>query len=265
MMRRELCHLWGPFSIYSYGLALAAAILLFVWLCLRHPRRAKIISTEKFIETVGLSLIVGLIGARLLFIVNSYDEFESIGSFFSLWNGGLSLLGGIIAIVLVMPFYLKSINVPVLPLLDIAAIHAPLLQAIARLGCLMAGCCYGKPTDLPWAIVYSDQQSEAPLNIALHPTQIYTSIAMLLVFAFFYFYLQKKVTIPGQLVMAYLMTEGAVRFSVDFFRDDQEYFSGDMHHTISAHQWLALGLFTAGLVGLILIRYTNNERYNNAQ
>jgi len=260
MMRRELLHLCGPFSVYSYGLAIAVGLLVFTWLCLKNETCKRIISHEKFIETVGLSLIVGISGARLLFLLNSWHRMESFGEIFAVWSGGLSVLGGIIAILLIIPWYLKYIKVPVLPLLDIAAVNAPLLHSISRLGCFMAGCCYGMPSNLPWAITYTDVDSEAPLNIALHPTQLYTAGLLLLTFLFFYFVLQKKISTPGLMLMCYLMAESIIRFSMDYVRNDIEYFSWDSLHLFSAHQWISIGMFLTSLAGMIIVRYTKKEQ-----
>jgi len=251
-MKRELLHIWGPFSIYSYGLAMAIGVLAFMWLALRHPWRAAIISKEKFIETVCISLIVGLAGARLLFIINSLHKFDSFGELFSLWSGGLSVLGGIIAILAFLPWYLKKIKVPVFPLLDLAALFAPLLHAIARLGCFMAGCCYGQITNVPWAVIYTDTQTEAPLHVPLHPTQLYTSALLFITFLFFYFVLQKKVRCSGQLLMIYLMVEGFLRFSMDFVRADIEYFTFDSAHLFSAHQWIGLLMCLGSFIGFVI-------------
>jgi len=260
MMRRELCHLWGPFSIYSYGLAMAIGILVFVLLSLQHPWRVRLLSKEKFIEAVGLSLVVGLMGGRLLFILNSLSRFDNWKEAFALWNGGLSVMGGIIAILIFLPPFLKKINVPALPLLDLAALHAPLLHSIARLGCFMAGCCFGLPTNLPWAITYTDPFSEAPLHIPLHPTQLYMVALYLFVFLFFYLCLQKRVKAPGQMLMAYLMAEGIIRFGIDYLRDDMEYFPWDTRHIISANQMLALGMFLASLAGSTFIHYRYKQQ-----
>lgn len=259
MMRRELLHLWGPFSIYSYGLAIAIGLVLFTFLCLKNKNLQRIISTEKFIETVGLSLIVGLAGARALYLLNSWHRIESFGEIFAVWSGGLSVLGGIIAILVVIPWYLKYINVPALQLLDVAATNAPLLHAISRLGCLMAGCCYGRACDLPWAITYTDVDSEAPMNIALHPTQIYTALLLFATFLLFRYVVQKRVSTPGIMLMIYLMAEAIIRFSMDYLRDDIEYFGWDSSHIFSAHQWISIGMFGFALAGILILRYTHTR------
>lgn len=253
MLRRELLHIWGPFAIHSYGLAIAVGVSIFVWLSMRHPWRKAIISHDKYIETVCISLFVGLIGARILFVVNSLNKFNSFGELFSLWTGGLSVLGGFIAILAVLPWYLKKNNIPILPLLDLGALYAPLLHAIARIGCFMAGCCYGKATSVAWAVVYNDVHSEAPLHIPLHPTQMYTSVILLVTFLLFYFVLQKKVRCFGQLLMIYLMIEGLLRFGMDYLRADIEYFSFDSTHLLSAHQWIAIGMFFSSLIGFLVV------------
>jgi phosphatidylglycerol:prolipoprotein diacylglycerol transferase len=175
------------------------------------------------------------------------------------WSGGLSVLGGIIAILLVIPWYLKYLKVPILSFLDVAALNAPLLHAISRLGCFMAGCCYGKASLLPWAITYTDVDSEAPLNIPLHPTQLYTALLLFLTFLFFRYVLQSRITTPGIMLMIYLMAESIIRFSMDYARNDIEYFSWDHDHIFSAHQWISIIMFCASLAGILILRYTKKE------
>lgn len=258
MMRRELLHLWGPFSVYSYGLAMAIGLMIFTYLCLKNKTIKRIISTENFIETVGLSLVVGIIGARILYLLNSWHRIESFSDVFAVWGGGLSVLGGIIAILLIIPWYLNYIKVPVLPLLDVAALNAPLLHAISRLGCFMAGCCYGKPCAVAWAVTYIDVDSEAPLNIPVHPTQLYTALLLVITFILFHF-IYKKVTTPGIMLMIYLLAEGIIRFSMDYVRDDIEYFTWDKLHVFSAHQWISIGMILFSLAGMVILRYTRKE------
>lgn len=253
IMRRELLNICGPFSVYSYGVAMALGILVFMWFCQRHPWRKAIISQEKFIEIVCVSLFIGLGGARLLFVLNSWNRFSSVYEMLAIWDGGFSFLGGIIAILCFLPIYLKIIKVPALQLFDLAALHASLLHAISRLGCFMAGCCYGQQTNVFWAITYTDPHSDAPLNVPLHPTQLYMSFTLLGVFLFFYFFVQKKVRYTGQLLMLYLITESIIRFSIDYFRADLEYFSFDTHHVFSVHQWISLAILTCSILGLALV------------
>jgi phosphatidylglycerol:prolipoprotein diacylglycerol transferase len=262
MMRRELLHIWGPFSIYSYGLAIAIGLLIFTYLCLKNKTIQRIISAEHFIETVGLSLMVGISGARILYLLNSWHHVENFSEIFAVWSGGLSVLGGIIAILLIIPWYLRYIKVPVLPLLDVAALNAPLLHAISRFGCFMAGCCYGKPSVIFCAITYTDPGSEAPLHIPLHPTQLYTALLLFVTFIIFQF-IYKKITTQGLMLMFYLLAEGIIRFSMDYVRDDIEYFKWDTSHIFSAHQWISIIMVSIGLVGIVILRYTRKKPHTN--
>lgn len=260
-MRRELLHLGGSISIYSYGLAMAIGVLVFVALCLRHPWRKKMMTSDAFIQATMVGLFLGVVGCRLLFVASNWHRFDHWYEIFYLWDGGLSMLGGILAILIFMPLYLRYYKIPALQLFDLAALYAPILHAIARLGCFMAGCCYGACTSLPWAITYTDIHSEAPLNITLHPTQLYTSIALIIAFLFLRA-IQNKVK-PGQLLMLYLMCEGLIRFSIDFLRFDHEFFVSDSFRFFTIHQWIALALFVASFAGYVILMHVNASRIQN--
>src|SRR5438132_1565536 len=107
MLRHELLHICGPVSIHSYGFAIALGLFIFSILFLRHPGRAQLLSREKCLEIISIALVSGILGARLLYVINSWDRFESFGEFFHIWSGGLSMLGGLIAILVVVPLYLS--------------------------------------------------------------------------------------------------------------------------------------------------------------
>jgi phosphatidylglycerol:prolipoprotein diacylglycerol transferase len=221
----------------------------------RDPRRKKLISAENLINCFLFSVLVGVIGSRLLSVVTEYNSFTTVLDFFAVWNGGLSLLGAVISIVIFLPIYLAKINVPVLPFLDLAGTYAFIIESISRLGCFFAGCCFGRPTDVPWAVTYINPDTIAPLDVALHPTQLYSAGLSLIAFLFMYFVVQRVVKKTGLIFAIYLMVEGAIRFTVDFFRDDQEFFDNvpEWLPDFSIHQWLAVGLFTCGVVGCILL------------
>lgn len=261
IMRRELINIGGCFSMYSYGLAIAIGILVFVSLCLRHPWRKKMLSSDAFIQATVFGALLGVTGCRLLFAASNWYRFDHWYEVFYLWDGGLSMLGGIIAILIFMPLYLWYHKIPIFSLFDLAALYAPILHAIARLGCFMAGCCYGMHTNVPWAITYTDLGSEAPLNIALHPTQLYTSIALIV--AFFLLRSMQNRVMPGQLLMLYLMCEAAIRFSIDYFRNDHEFFALPQMKIFTVHQWIALALFVASFAGFVILKKVHLSRFKN--
>ncbi|HZW60783.1 MAG TPA: prolipoprotein diacylglyceryl transferase [Candidatus Babeliales bacterium] len=251
-MRRTLVHLYGPFSIHSFGLMIALGLLVFTWLVLRHQGRKKIISSEQLIDVLLIGVVTATIGGRALYIFAEGARWDDLLCF---WNGGFSILGTVLSLLIVLPWYLYSRSIPILPFFDLVALYAPLMQAISRTGCFFAGCCYGLQTQVPWAIVYSDSESIAPLGTALHPTQLYSSIALLSIFLFLYYICQPLFKKPGQIVSLYLILISIERFSVDFFRGDQEFFANPSLQLFSINQWIALALLGIAIICFCVSSY----------
>lgn len=261
MMRRELFHICGPFSINSYGVAIVIGILVFMWLAQHHRLRKQFMTHDQFMQGVLTGIVLGVFGGRLLYVIENYHGFTSWYEMVAFWEyGGFSVLGSILSIVLLMPWYLHKNAVPILPFLDLVALFAPLLQSISRLGCLMAGCCYGLPTNLPWAILYTDEQSVAPLYERIHPTQIYSSISLLLIFCFMYFIAQYLFKKPGQLATLYLLLSSASRFTVDYWRADHEPLA-NMPFDVSGYQLLALSIIVVSGTLFGFITWYSSKRY----
>jgi phosphatidylglycerol:prolipoprotein diacylglycerol transferase len=169
-------------------------------------------------------LLAGLIGSKILMLLTEPEYRENPMLLVSLdflrsggvWYGGL--LGGVLVGYLLMKRYQ-------LPWWKTADAFAPGLAVgnfFGRQGCFAAGCCWGKPTTLPWGVKFSDlghQITGVPTDTYLHPTQLYESFAMLLVF-FFLFWLHKRKRFNGQVILAYALLYSAIRFSIEFVRDD---------------------------------------------
>jgi len=152
-MYRELFEI--PFvhlTIKSYGLMMVIGFLSCVSL-IRYLSR-NFTSNPQFITNAALySLIGGVVGARLFFVVHYFDNFRSNpAEVFAIWQGGLELAGGVVAAVLVIVFYLRYHKLPVRRYLDVLAIGLMLILVFGRIGCFLNGCCYGKPTELPWGV-----------------------------------------------------------------------------------------------------------------
>jgi phosphatidylglycerol:prolipoprotein diacylglycerol transferase len=127
-----------------------------------------------------------------------------------------------------------------LPLFDLVAVYAPLFQSIARLGCLMAGCCYGCPTTMSWAISID--------GMYVHPTQLYSSILLFGIFIILYTFKYQWARRPGLLITRYLMLASAERFIIEFWRSNPQIIGIWFLHYLSIQQWIALALFcTAGV------------------
>jgi len=240
---------------------IAIGFLLFTFLMYRHPGRSKIISNNTFLNMIFVGLVAAIIGGRVLFVLTGADAFSQrwIEVFYP-WIGGFSLLGSVIAVLLVVPIYLKVKKIAILPVLDITGIYAPLLQAIARIGCFLAGCCYGIPatSGLWWSVVFKNVHGLAPLNVSLHPTQLYSSLVSLLIFLIIYLrarYLPYK---SGQILFTYLFLATTARFIIDFWRGDRDLipsfsifkpFAGFLSYS----QLVACFIFLFSLIGFIYV------------
>lgn len=251
MLTRTLFHIWGPFSIYTYGAFIALGCIIFYYFTLEHPKRTTIISESDATSLFSLSILVGVIGARVLYLISSYSSISSSQEIIMVTNGGFSLLGTVIALLLFIPYYLKKKHIPILPLLDLVSIYAPLLQAISRLGCFFAGCCYGRPSSVLWAVKYTDPDTLAPLNCWLHPTQLYSALSLFAIFIFLNTW-QSYTKKPGQLFCLYLILSNLSRFLIDFLRDDREFLNNG-YTLLSIHQWIALLLIIGAFIMYLII------------
>jgi len=217
----ELIHIYGPFGIQAYGLFIALAIIATVFAIRKNKRFTQLNLEPVYLNIIIVSVIAGCFGGRLLEIISEPDTYPHWYDWLALWHGGFSALGAILGIITLVPLYLKKINVPIVPTCDLVAIYAPLLQAIARLGCFTAGCCYGTPTQSFLNVIYINPHTFAPHGIALHPTQLYSSVILFLIFLFMYFVGQNIFKKTGQLFAAYLILAAVERFVIDFWRAER--------------------------------------------
>ncbi|MFH1884535.1 MAG: prolipoprotein diacylglyceryl transferase [Planctomycetota bacterium] len=139
-------------TLKSYGLMMVIGFLAAVYLIRRLSRN--ITPDPQLITNAALySLIGGVVGARLFYVIHYFEHFkENPVSVFAIWHGGLELLGGVILAITIIFFYLLYHKLPIRHYLDILAIALMLALVFGRIGCLLNGCCFGKPTELPWAV-----------------------------------------------------------------------------------------------------------------
>ncbi len=203
----------GPLAVYSYGLMLAAAFLLTTFLAKKEAQMQGF--NGQLIVDLGLYLVIsGVIGARILYVlINFKDYLKNPLEIIMLSHGGLIFYGGLILATITGIWFVRKNHLPILKIADIFVPYLALGQAIGRLGCFLNGCCYGKPTDLPWGVVF-------PGHIGrLHPTQIYESIILFFIFLILKF-LGRKTRRPGQIFMWYFLLYSLARFLVEFYRGD---------------------------------------------
>jgi phosphatidylglycerol:prolipoprotein diacylglycerol transferase len=217
----------GNFPIRAYGTLIVIGFLIALWRAMRlctvrmateprdSPRR---ISPDTVFDVGIIGLFVGLIGARILFVLLDWGDYaHNPLSAFRLWEGGLSLHGGMLFGILFLIFYCRRKRVPLLPLADIAAPSWAIAYAFGRIGCLLNGCCYGAACSLPWAVRFPDEQHPGLLTPPSHPTQLYGTLFNL-VFFFWLIAWEKRPRRDGELFFGYIAMYGFYRFLVEMFR-----------------------------------------------
>lgn len=252
----RILHIYGPLWINGYGLMIALGFLLFIWLTFKEIKNNNLASSDIFFNTIFWGLISAILGGRIFYTLTDWNAYsQNWIEILYPWAGGFSVIGSILGVLIVLPWYLKKHQIVVLPFFDILAKYAPLLQSIARFGCFFAGCCYGEIAEnLLWAVTFTNPNGLAPLYVPLHPTQIYSSILSFLIFLIVYI-LAKYKHKPGQILFSYLFLESISRFFIDFFRGDRDFISFNFFRPIfnlfSCSQLMAILVFTISIFGLV--------------
>lgn len=257
-MYPRILHIHGPLWINSYGLMIALGFLTFITLLYYNPIRKKVISSNDLFNLTFIGIISGIIGGRVFFLFTNFEDFYGNWlDIFLPWVGGFSILGTIIAVLVTISFYLKKHNIKIFPVIDIATLYAPLFQSISRIGCFLAGCCHGIPAskNIPWATMFTNPHSLAPLYIYLHPTQLYLSISSFCIFVLLYIFYKTHYKTLGQISFMYLFFESISRFSIDFLRGDRDFITP--HFFLSYSQVTAIALFIIAIIGFIYV--TNKQ------
>jgi phosphatidylglycerol:prolipoprotein diacylglycerol transferase len=223
----------------------------------------KIISTDGLIATLQLMVLSGYVGGRLGFLISESYPLKDYIMLLQFWQPGLSILGGIIAILVSLGLYLWMKKIPILMYLDRVSIYAPLVQSFGRLGCFFAGCCYGVHSNSWWSVTYTHPLHMAPQFVPLHPAQLYSVVILFLIFLFLYFVLQKKSKTSGMLIFSYLFLVSMERFLIDFIRWDRLFFESEKFSYFSIHQWIALAVALGAGIGLFWLIKQSKKSYGS--
>ena len=243
----------GPITLYSYGLLLALGYLAGLRLALIRAR-ARGLSGDRVMD-LGIWIIVSaLVGAKLLLLYQDWRIFSSDPKqLLSLAQSGGVFYGGLILAVIVALWYIRRHRLPMWTTTDVFAPGIALGHVIGRFGCFLAGCCYGKETTVPWSVVFTDPFALAnagtPLNVHLHPTQLYEAGAEALILAGLLIFEKRGRAFPGRTFWGYMLAYGVSRFVIEFFRGDRGrglYF-GD---AVSLAQLISIALVPLSLVML---------------
>ncbi len=213
----------GSFYLPTYGVMLAIAYLVGIWMLTRKADREGLPKNEIADLSIAI-LAAAILGSKLLLaIVDFRDYLSDPRAALELIRSGGVFQGGLIAATIVGIWYIRKHGLPVWRVTDMAAPSIALGEAIGRWGCLSAGCCYGKPTNVPWAITFTDPFAHeavgTPLNVPLHPTQIYLSLNALVLFLICEFvYRHKK--FHGQVFWIYVLGYALTRGFIEEYRGD---------------------------------------------
>jgi phosphatidylglycerol---prolipoprotein diacylglyceryl transferase len=160
------------------------------------------------------------IGGRIGYVRANWGRFEgNWKGLFDFSAGGTAFYESFLLIVVALAVYLWWRKIPIGNLFDLAAPLVPVGQGVGRFACVAAGCCYGKPSDLPWALTFNHPRTLAPQGVALHPTQLYEA-AVGIALAAFLFWFRPRRTFRGQVALLYMTAFPLLRFVTEFFRGD---------------------------------------------
>jgi phosphatidylglycerol:prolipoprotein diacylglycerol transferase len=214
----------GGWPVYAYGVLLAVAYLAALQLAVVRARRIGLDGSR--VMDLGIYLIIAaLVGAKLMLILVDFDYFRrEPGELLSLVRAAGVFYGGLLAAFAVAVLLIRRYRLPLWKTTDVFAPGIALGHVVGRFGCLLAGCCYGRATDVPWGITFTDPAAAAnvgtPLGIPLHPTQLYEAGAELLILVFLLATERRGRPFPGRTFWSYLLLYAVSRFAIEFFRGD---------------------------------------------
>jgi phosphatidylglycerol:prolipoprotein diacylglycerol transferase len=214
----------GPVTIYTYGVLLAAAYLLGLRLAMSRAKARNLDATR--VLDLGIYIIISaLVGAKLLLLATEYRTYvANPRELLTLVRSGGVFYGGLILAVVVAMWYIRRVGLPLWTTCDVFAPGIALGHVIGRLGCFFAGCCYGKPTDVPWAVTFTNELAAAnvgtPLNVPLHPTQLYEAGAEALILGLLLATERRGRRFPGRTFWLYMLLYAVSRYVIEMFRGD---------------------------------------------
>ena len=247
----------GPLTIHTYGMFVALGFFAGLAVAIKIGKSMGI-NHQQVLDMGFLIILAAIIGSRVMYITMNISHYvQRPIEILRIWEGGLVFSGGIIGVVLVMAWYAGRHRLSLLHLGDLWAPAAAIGQGIGRIGCFMAGCCYGKPTDTQWGVIFTHPGSLAPQNVCLHPTQLYSSISGFVIFLILLFVYTKK-KFEGQVLMWFLICHSTARLAVERFRGDHR--GVFLNTNMTATQFVATLILIASVIMLLVLKSRNSRK-----
>jgi phosphatidylglycerol:prolipoprotein diacylglycerol transferase len=245
----------GYLSIGSYGVMVAIGFLIAVYIF--YIRTKSKVPSKIVFELSLVVLISGFAGGRIFHLLQHLDS----NGYLMIWEGGLAYYGGFISACLIGFIYLRSKKLPIPEMMDIIAPSLAVGESIGRIGCFLAGCCYGKPTNSSLGVMYPEKSLTWILlnGQKAHPTQLYSSISLFLIFAIL-MALDKRTFFSGQLFLIYVIIHSTQRFIIDFFRF---YTPEEKIGILATSQTMSLVIGLIALIAMIVILLRRRQSGEN--
>jgi phosphatidylglycerol:prolipoprotein diacylglycerol transferase len=246
----------GPLTLHAYGTLLACSFF-FGLLLARARARSRDVSERDVLDLFQLLIISAIIGARFFFVIFHLDAYAGRWwHILYLWEGGLTLYGGLLLCFLSAALFLRRRGVPFLRMADVMAPSLGLGLLITRIGCFLNGCCFGLPTDGPLGVCFPAGSEAARMALTLaaghahagdcvpiHPAQLYSAFAGLTILVSLLLFDRRR-HFEGAVFALFLLLYGIKRFTIDQFR----YYEEAMTVAgLSVNQWLSIGLVAAAV------------------
>jgi phosphatidylglycerol:prolipoprotein diacylglycerol transferase len=257
---------FGTITVYTYGVLLAAAYLLGLQFALKRAKSRNLDSTR--VMDLGIYVIISaLLGAKLLLFIRDFQAFRNNpAELLNLLREGGDFYGGLILAVLVAFWYIRRVGLPLWTTCDVFAPGIALGLVIGRFGCFFAGCCYGKQTSVPWAITFTNAFANTnvgtPLNVPLHPTQLYEAGANFLILIFLLATERLGRKFAGRTFWLYMLLYSVTRYVIEFYRGDERGSVGPL----STSQFVSVILAPLAIAMLIYLgRWAGGPAHSGAR
>ncbi|MEX1378221.1 MAG: prolipoprotein diacylglyceryl transferase [Eubacteriales bacterium] len=239
----------GPITVHGYGLMIAIGLLAAILLA-DYRGKKQGLDGDLVFNLMIIAIITGFLGAKLLYLVVEFKAFLRDPFGLLLSGSGFVVYGGIIFGALSAFLYCKKKGISFLKHFDLFMPSIALAQGFGRIGCLGAGCCYGRETESIFHIIFHEANI-APINVPLVPTQIYSSISNFTIAAILLIYARKNKR-PGNVGLLYLILYSVFRSVIEFFRADYRGSVG----VLSTSQFISIFIFVGAIIAMII----NNKR-----